>query len=358
MTFLRITSMQAREGDCLVLSYGADETSVRHLVIDAGRAATAAKLLDYLRAKGVERIEALVVTHVDADHIEGVLDFVRLAEGEVEIADVWFNGWKHLREDLQDMGPGQGETLTQLLSGRNWNRIADGGAIRTDDDGTPRVLPALDGGLRLTVLSPDAVKLAAMRKTWAKACAQAGLIPGEPPPAEPAPTILQRMGGSSIEQLAMTVTGKDTTKANGTSIALLAEFDGTSILLGADAHPDILARGIRHLGQDDPLHIDLFKIPHHGSQANVTRELLAAVECGRFLISTDGSRFGHPDPVAVARIVASRKAGTELYFNYRQDRTTAWDERVEGRDRYACFFPEEGDGFIEVILRGGDPASD
>lgn len=350
MSFLRLSALPASEGDCLVLSYGASERAARHLLIDGGRAATTQKLLDHVRDRGIERVEALIVTHVDADHIEGVLDFIKVVGDRVEIADVWFNGWKHLREGLQGMGPKQGEELTALLSGRAWNGIAQGTAIRTEDDGGPRELPPLPGGLKVTVLSPDQTKLRAMEKVWQKVCEEAGLVPGDPPPPSQPRAGLQRMGATTIGQLAATKTARDTTKPNGSSIALLVEFDGARVVLGADAHPDILIRSLRTLGGDQPLKVDLFKVPHHGSQANVTSDLLKAIDCGSFLISTDGSRFDHPDEVAIARIIASRPGDAQLYFNYRQEFTDCWETRNEGRDRYTCHFPEREDLPVEVTL--------
>lgn len=339
MGVFRLEALPAREGDCLLLSYGEDKDRLSRIVVDAGHSSTGKALVEHLDALNVTEIELLVVTHVDADHIEGVLDFLEAIEGRVVIGDVWFNGWRHLRDGLEGFGPAQGERLTTLVSGLNWNGAVGGRAVRLGDDGAPVPLPALPGGMRMTVLSPSRAKLAKMEPVWEKACSAAGLVPGEGKADEHGRPGLEPLGGD-VETLAARITKDDTAPANGTSIALLAEFGGVRVLLGADAHPDVLTASLKRLDGGAPVRLDLFKLPHHGSQANVTRELMAAVDCRDFLVSTDGSKFNHPDETAIARVVASRTDGVHLLFNYRQERTTMWEQRVEGERKHpfdVCF---------------------
>ncbi|HEX9948022.1 MAG TPA: hypothetical protein VGA98_10825, partial [Allosphingosinicella sp.] len=105
-------------------------------------------------------------------------------------------------------------------------------------------------------------------------------------------------------------------------------------------------------GDGSPFPIDLFKVPHHGSQANVTRELLAALDCTEFLISTDGSRFGHPDEIAIARLITSGPGAKVLHFNYRQQRTSVWEERENAQQRhtYICRFPDDDESPLIINL--------
>lgn len=348
---LTLEALPAREGDCLILSYGDSSEGLRHVVVDAGHSSTGKALAARLIEAGIVRIEALIVTHVDADHIEGTVDFLKAVAGVVEIGDVWFNGWKHLVE-LETFGAAQGEDLTALIEQLPWNRVSGGRAIRVADDGAPVVLPAFAGGLEMTVLSPDRKKLAKMAPVWERECRKAGIVPGEGRhDAETAAVGFEALGGD-VPTLAATVTKDDTAVANGTSITLLAKYGEKAILLGADSHPDILTSSLKRLGNGARVPLDLMKVPHHGSQANVTAALLAAVDCKEFLISTDGSKFGHPDDVAVARIVASRTDGTRLWFNYRRPRTTAWEARAVGETHhpFECEFPKADGESIRVTL--------
>jgi hypothetical protein len=88
------------------------------------------------------------------------------------------------------------------------------------------------------------------------------------------------------------------------------------------------------------LRLDVFKLPHHGSRNNVHRELVEAVDCDRWLMSTDGTRFKHPDAEAVARIIRfSTSPKPLLTFNVPSTyngwwRKTAWQTRFNYTTEY------------------------
>jgi beta-lactamase superfamily II metal-dependent hydrolase len=104
--------------------------------------------------------------------------------------------------------------------------------------------------------------------------------------------------GDDLERGATKSFGSDHSVPNGSSIAFLFEYGGTSLLLTGDAYaPDLQKSISRLLGERNVsrLEVDLFKLAHHGSMNNVTPEVLDLVDPGTILICTDGSRFGHPD---------------------------------------------------------------
>ncbi len=78
---------------------------------------------------------------------------------------------------------------------------------------------------------------------------------------------------------------------------------GASVLLPGDIHKKIelamIARGL-------PLHVDLLKVPHHGSNTSSTEEFLAAVHPAMAVIS-DGrhNQFKHPRPEVLRRLGAA-----------------------------------------------------
>ena len=67
------------------------------------------------------------------------------------------------------------------------------------------------------------------------------------------------------------------------------------------------------------------QLAHHGSAGNISDDLLALIDSPRFLISTNGAQFGHPDAEAVQRIIArSVHQPPKLCFNYDSDTTRPW----------------------------------
>jgi hypothetical protein len=73
--------------------------------------------------------------------------------------------------------------------------------------------------------------------------------------------------------------------------------------------------------------LDAFKLSHHASENNLTRDLLEKIDCRRFLVSTDGSVHRHPDHQALLRILRYVTKRPELLFNYSVDTTRPWDEK-------------------------------
>ena len=56
---------------------------------------------------------SLVITHIDFDHIGGVLSLLQDKDLGVTFHDIWFNGWRHLPgSGFEEFGPVQGEKLT------------------------------------------------------------------------------------------------------------------------------------------------------------------------------------------------------------------------------------------------------
>ena len=72
--------------------------------------------------------------------------------------------------------------------------------------------------------------------------------------------------------------------------------------------------------------MDLFKLPHHGSKANVTNDLMARIKAKCYVFSSSGEgRSQHPNDQAVARVIAKSSGPRTLAFNYRNKRTELWD---------------------------------
>lgn len=101
---------------------------------------------------------------------------------------------------------------------------------------------------------------------------------------------------------------------NVSSIAFVLEYDNVAILCAADARPPILAASLERLAAErfrPVLHFDAVKLAHHGSVGNISADLLKWIDSPRWLISTYGDKFQHPDIEALRLIVASSKNQTE-----------------------------------------------
>ena len=107
------------------------------------------------------------------------------------------------------------------------------------------------------------------------------------------------------------------------------------MLLLADAHPDVIAASLKRLCAEQSisrLAVDAVKVAHHGSKNNTSIELVRLIDCPRWLFSTNGDQFKHPDKPCVARILEYAKP-RELLFNYRSRYTAPWLS-VEAQRKY------------------------
>lgn len=88
------------------------------------------------------------------------------------------------------------------------------------------------------------------------------------------------------------------------------------------------------------LKVSAVKVAHHDSAGNISDELLSLIDTPRFLISTNGAIFDHPDEEAVRRIIArSVYQPPTLYFNYLSDTIKQWqDSNLQKRLNYRAEF--------------------
>lgn len=358
---LRIDMLPGGNGDALWIEYG-DAQSPRRLLVDGGTKGSwddPAGLRSRIEALPADtrHFELLVVTHIDGDHIEGGLELLQDAQLGVTFGDVWFNGWKHLPDTLEPLGPVEGELLTDAIveQGLPWNDAFRGGAVVVPTDG-PLLETTLADELKITVLGPGLQQLVNLKPEWREAVEEAGLDPDTPrPEPEPLPPGLESLGVTpNVDALAGSVFTQDTAKPNGSSIVLLLEHDGTKALLTGDAFPSVVLAGVERLLADrggDRLALDALKTPHHGSRANVSSPMLLKLDCKRHLFSSNGSKTRHPHPEGVARTIAAAGPGSTLFFNYSTTFNEPWaDDELEDEHEYDAVFPEQAGAGLSVTL--------
>jgi beta-lactamase superfamily II metal-dependent hydrolase len=383
---LRLELLPGGSGDCIWFEYG--KPGDAHIVlIDGGVMNTYEYLDTRIREKlhdcgatGVH-FELLVVTHIDNDHIEGILRLLNETRHKISFGDIWFNGNQQLknlpqptterkdrlgndyppRPDL--LGLKEGDELSVLLPSRNlpWNKKFKGKAVMLSPEGR---LPArkLKGGLKLTLLGPPLERLQRLAADWKSVMKDYDYIPT----------------GSASERKDILglkdtwppawqpTTSTDGSVTNGSSLSILAEFEGHSLLLSGDAFADDLADNLTKLQQErglgnGQLPITALKLPHHGSARNVTEKLLSRIQCGYYLISTNGSgRQRHPDHQALLSILKYSTMEPCLAFNYGVETTRKWGERVyDVRDRgfpnYKTLYPANPNKGLVLVWEKDNP---
>lgn len=333
---LTLQLLPAREGDAIWIRWG-DAEAPYQMLVDMGTEETGRQLRERISSlPETQRVfELVVVTHIDRDHIGGLLScLVDAAPISGFMAkDFWFNGFSHLDgykvgSGLESMGAVQGERLSRWLGTQSWNKHFNGGPVCCE-----KTLPLpwldLEGGMRLTVLGPTAERLRALKPVWREEL-QAALK------KQRSTTVLERLGRaielreldsqSALNRLAERGRNRDDSPANASSIVLLLEYQGKRILLSGDSFSTDLKRSVQLLSPAQPLELTAFKVPHHGSNGNLCKALIESIICQQWLISTDGSRFRHPDDETLARILSySKQRPARVGFNVPSKFNKKWD---------------------------------
>lgn len=354
---IRIELLAAGYGDCLLVECPVPGGSWR-LLVDTGPDECWPALRERLGAvprdtSGVRNIDLALITHIDHDHIGAARALFSDNTLGLRFGDIWFNARRHLGA----RGVGEGETLAQVLGEAAgevpWNRAFAGEAVATAA-GSFHEITTVAGGPRITLLSPTPAQLARLATTWDRELAR--LRRGQ---SEPVPRAARGTGPTfpDLEALAAVNSPVDASRANGSSIALLLEHRGASVLLGADAYASVLVASLGALaaarGQSRPLQIDAFKLAHHGSRGNLTRALLEAVRARHYLVSTNNAVFGLPDDEALARTVLHGGTAPTLWFNYATPANRRWaDPALQARFHFNAMFPAQGNAGIRLDLPG------
>lgn len=363
--FFTIEMLPAKHGDALLVEYG-NEVGTRRILIDGGPLLAYPDVEKRLRKfqPGAQAVELLVVTHVDTDHVEGIIRMLAMPEQDwpIYVREVWFNGWRHI-EEAHDLGGREGEFMSALIHYRlndRWNTRFAGKAVRCGALQGDEV--KLDGDMKLTMLSPDSDALAALLKDWKQSAMKWDIDPGDLEAAwnqlveetkfHPGAELI--LGPDDLtSELRKLLKGTDSSKANGSSIAFIAEFAEKSCMFLGDAHMKVVCNSLERLGysKQQPLRVDAVKVSHHGSKNNITPKFLELVDARNWLFSSNGDKHDHPDKEAVDAVIQGARTIPTLWFNYRTPFTEKW-EVVPGTPdpRYHTMYPDKGTQGIVVTL--------
>ncbi|GLQ82770.1 hypothetical protein GCM10007881_62930 [Mesorhizobium huakuii] len=341
----RLELLPASEGDCLILSWGRGDIRYR-ILIDGGRSSTATAVKAYVAKHqlGKGAFELFVITHIDRDHIEGAVELLGDDDFRPLIKQVWFNDRADLtyqpRPGFEEYGALDGERITRLIVDNDIpaNTNFAPKPVALVDDTLPFV--GLADGLTITLLSPDLNQLAALAGPWDETL-------------EAAPEGWEDLGEDEsldVSRLALRQFKTDDAKPNGSSIAFVASYDNHHVLLTGDSH---VRRILTSLDVFKAAHpeikgFSLVKASHHGSRGNTSLELVRALACRRWAISTNGTQFRHPDRDAIARIISASPGPVEIFFNYTTEQTNVWKGMLKGAPAFA---PKFGvDGYIAIDI--------
>lgn len=360
-----IELLPAKQGDAIWIEYGSPD-NLRRILIDAGPIDAFPEVEAKLKTleEGEKRVELVVLTHVDNDHIEGMVRLFAEKRQRWLIApeDIWFNGYRHM-DASRVLGGREGDFLSALLHHRSfdrWNRHFRNKPVMVVPN-KPLPIIELEDGMTLTLLSPDPNKLKRMANKWGNDVAGHGLRPGDLEAAweqllnhtrlHPVDGILG--GPDELDESLRRQLKIDQSPANGSCIAFLAEYHGKSCLFLGDAHASLIVSSLRKLIPEGRkrLKVDVVKVSHHGSRNNISQDLLNLIDAKHYLVSTNGAKYRHPDAAAMAAIIQGSVRIPVLWFNYKSEQTLPWRNKTdEGLRKYYTRYPPGNKAGVRLNL--------
>lgn len=385
---MKLTVFQSDKGDCLLV----ESVDKKRVLVDGGMGTSyrehVAPALAALRENG-EKLDLIYVSHIDEDHIAGVLELTQaeiewrvhefqIASGNAshrepkaprppQVAELWHNAFhdqvdKNTRaisellaataavldagsepddpkraQDQRDLAASvdQGIRLSRRVGADQLkiplNRAFDRKLALVRDDQEPIKL----GALKLTVIGPFEADLDILRDKWNEWLRE-NKRQLERTRARMRADI-ERLATSEVElfrtaielQAAELGDRRKVTAPNLASLMLLAEEQDTTVLLTGDGHSDDILKGLDHAGRldaDGALHVNVLKVQHHGAEFNIRPEFCRRVTADHYVFCANGAHQ-NPDLRALEAILGAR-LGSEQ----------AASPNVQARDPFKLWF--------------------
>jgi beta-lactamase superfamily II metal-dependent hydrolase len=317
-------ALQAKFGDSLLLTIPKKGGGSALMLIDGGPPTVFEKFvapkLKTLSTPGTPLlIDAVMVSHIDDDHIVGVLKlFDAIPEAitnnqlaPYRIDQLIFNSFdalsggraKQLEHDgeitaalggapvLGKLSASAQEVLASYPHGRDLAHatVSQNVALNLSQGGQPLVAgqaaPFCIGKAKFTIVGPMKAEIDALHKKW------------DAWQATQAP-----------KDKASLVAYVDTSVPNLSSIVAMVEYGDKKVLLTGDARGDKTLLGLEAAGflpKNGTMEVDILKLPHHGSTRNVDKDYFTRIRAKHYVASGDGT-YGNPDRQTLELIRAAR----------------------------------------------------
>jgi len=315
---IKFEFFEAGCGDSILVS--TDEGT--NILIDGGVSSTYQDEISD-RLDDVDKLDLVVVTHIDNDHICGIMELLHDKYNRPKIKLFWFNmaskKMMFTSNSSNEIGQGQGSLFTHFISKYQIPYINN---IYLDKDEKKNIF-SIGSDIIITLISPSEKNLEKLRANWKennilRDCNRQKVEIG---------ASTKPIDKRELNTLYDIKFGLETSDTNQTSIAFILKYKDKNFLLLGDADIRTINEQLKILGysKTHKLSVEFVKLSHHGSKKNINKEFLDLIETDTFITLTDGShpnrsKYKHPDKESYALILnhEDRAKHINFYFNYSQ----------------------------------------
>ncbi|EGU9030327.1 MBL fold metallo-hydrolase [Vibrio parahaemolyticus] len=259
----------------------------RHILIDGGYRQDARRALALIESiiEEHKKIDLVVLTHVDTDHINGLLAIFKNEKVTSSSVDKVLFNVPHSNEEMVALkkkptqcGYNDGNKLLKVLLDKE---IKFESAMQGDTH-------YIDNEISVEVLAPTRSALEEDHKEWRD-------------------TNIGHDADITYDKdlLINEEHSEDSKPQNVSSIVCLIKANGKSALLCGDSVPSQVISGVSEVTP-----VDIFKIPHHGSKHNISKDLLKLFPSRKYLIP--GNRTSYPNFFTIA-LLENLSEGSKVF---------------------------------------------
>jgi len=307
---------KAGHGDSILIS----TSNGTNILIDGGEEGTyGEEIEDSLDERGIEKLDLVVLTHIDSDHIGGIIEMLE-EDNHDRINELWFND-STIKINVKngEIGYGQGNTLEEIIKDtpikHNSNLFFEKGCNIADRE------YFIGSDIKLTLLSPMKDTLCTQVKKWKEYNGEiAGLSCFD---ERDLGLVAENFRAENLNKAKTKKLAKatKTSLANETSIAFILEYNQKKFLFLGDADIKTINQSLIDLNYSSKnrLEVEFVKLSHHGSKKNINEDFLDLIDTSKFIILTDCSTFAHPDKETLALIAThdrEKRKDVDFIFNY------------------------------------------
>lgn len=267
-------------------------------------------------------IDLAMVSHIDDDHIRGMIDmteewrdaFTSHAPWPFPVRELWHNSFERVAGDPAKV------TASVLASYGEAAMPQDLDDFEGDHDreATYKILASVGQGAQLR---SDAELLGLPTNTGFDGLVRPG--PGGSPfklgpdlelhVVGPLPEQLDKLREAFAQELPPLASYVDDAVPNLSSIVLLARYKGKTMLLTGDARGDYIITGLDKAGllTGGKIHLDVLKMQHHASIRNTAGDFFSTITADHYVASASG-KFENPDR-ATFELLADARPKTDSY---------------------------------------------
>lgn len=331
-----IKTFPCKEGDCIFMKLeDTDAHTSYHIMVDCG--GLTSDIVDYIVNAFNKRIDLLVATHIDSDHIDGITAmFFDSRLKDLQINKIIYNCYQNVSNGARAATPTDiAEKMNMISSivGDNSDThisvktsVSLGVAIAKNDylknvwnkepiteDTDPLNLGDKWGTIKF--LAPTQSALDDLYSTFRKEYASVTGCRIPECPYEDWECMIEllvkldslrkrRFYGKKISSLLLDeggfldarkadISDSSLTSANKASIAFVWECNGHRVLFLGDARCPIVVKNIRRLYGDEKQVFDAVKISHHGSKFNTNTDFSEKVDAHTYFLTGGSETVGH-----------------------------------------------------------------